>query len=123
MLIRTLTAISVAALCSIALAAGNHDHSPKHGGMVVEVRDFDIELIASSAKLTVFVRDHGKPVDLTKASGKVSLLNGTQKQDIELKPSKENLEATGTFDWTSGSKAVVQIKLGSQSLTARFAAK
>ena len=61
------------ALAGSAFAAGDkhnhaHEHKPLHGGVVVEVKDIDYELVASPTALRLYVRDHGKPVDMSKAA-------------------------------------------------------
>lgn len=109
-------------------AADNHDHGhehkPLHGGLVVEVKDMDYELVAKSDMLQLHLRDHGKPVDIAKASAKVTLLNGTDKQEIELKPLNSQLEANGSFKVAKGTKILVLVTLpGKPAATVRFALK
>lgn len=57
-----------------------HEHKPLHGGIVTEVKGMDYEFVAKPEVLQLHVRDHGKPVDVSKASAKVTLLAGTEKQ-------------------------------------------
>lgn len=76
-------AVIALALASAAHAGGAHDHSPKHGGVVTEAKDMDYELVAKPAAIQLHLRDHGKPVDVSKASAKLTLLSGTEKQEVE----------------------------------------
>ena len=87
--------------------AGPNDahHKPMHGGVVNTVKDIDYELVASPTPLRLYVRDHGKAVDVSKASAKLTLLTGAEKQEVDLRPSGEKLEATGSFKVISGTKA------------------
>jgi hypothetical protein len=117
------------AFAGSALAAGGkhdhaHEHKPLHGGVVVEVKDMDYELVAKPAAIQLHLRDHGKPADVSKASAKLTLLNGTEKQEVELKPAGDKLEATGTFKVSPGTKVVaVLTNNGKPAGTARFALK
>ena len=61
------------------------EHKPMHGGVLVTIKDIDYELVANPTTLRLHVRDHGKPVDVSKATAKLTLLSGTEKQEVELK--------------------------------------
>ena len=109
------------------LAADKHkhidDHKPMHGGIVVEGKVMDYELVAKPDSLELYLRDHGKPMDVSKASAKITLLAGTEKQDIELKPSGNRLEAKGQFKISAGTKAVAQINIAGKMSSVRFTMK
>jgi hypothetical protein len=102
---------------------GDASHKPMQGGVVVTVKDIDYELVASATALRLYVRDHGKAVDVSKATAKLTLLTGSEKQELELKPSGDKLEATGTFKVTAGTKVVAVISFGAKQATARFVIK
>jgi hypothetical protein len=111
-----------------AFAAGNHDHAHDHealhGGVVVEVKDVDLELVAKPELIQLHLRDHGKPVDVAGGSAKLTLLSGTDKQEVELKPAGDKLEARGSFKIGAGTKLVAVVTLpGKPSTTARFTLK
>jgi hypothetical protein len=110
-------------LASTAHASGAHDHSPKHGGVVTEVKDMDYELVAKSSVVQLYLRDHGKKVDVSKATAKVTLLTGAEKQEVELKPAGDKLEATGSFKVGPGTKAVAVVTVAGKPSTARFTLK
>lgn len=118
-----LIASAAVALALPVYAADKHDHSPKHGGVVVEVKDLDFELVAKQDVIQLHISDHGKPIDYSKVTAKVTLLVGTQKQDIELKPVGGKLEAKGSYKVGPGTKAVAQVTINGKSSTARFALK
>jgi hypothetical protein len=127
--IPTLLAAVAIALAGSAVAAGDkpghaHEHKPLHGGVVVEVKDIDYELVAKPTVIQLYLRDHGKPSDLAKASAKLTLLSGTEKQEVELKPVGDKLEATGSFKVAAGTKAVALVTIaGKPAGTARFVLK
>lgn len=112
------------ALAGSAFAAGDkHDHKPLHGGVVVEVKDMDYELVAKPTVIQLHLRDHGKTADLSKATAKLTLLTGTERQEVELKPAGDKLEATGSFKVGPGTKAVAVVTVAGKPATARFTLK
>ena len=117
------------ALAGSAFAAGDkhnhaHEHKPLHGGVVVEVKDIDYELVAKPTTIQLHLRDHGKPADVSKASAKLTLLTGTEKQEVELNPAGDKLEASGTFKVGPGTKVVALVTIAGKSAgTVRFALK
>lgn len=120
MKLRSTLAAAALALTSTAWAAGSHDHEPMHGGIVVATRVADFELVAKPASVQLYLRDHGKPMDVSQAKGKLTLLSGAGKQEVELKPAGDKLEAIGSFRVGPGSKAVAVVTIGGKPATARF---
>jgi len=113
---------------SAAFAADGHDHGhehkPLHGGVVTEIKDMDYELVAKPDVMQLHLRDHGKAVDISKASAKMTLLAGAEKQEVELKPAGDKLEAVGAFKVAAGTKAIALVTLpGKPAATARFVLK
>jgi hypothetical protein len=51
------------------------------------------------------------------------LRSGAEKQEVELKPTGDKLEAKGSFKVTPGTKVVAQVNLASKAATARFVLK
>lgn len=116
------------ALAGSAVAAGGkhahaHEHKPLHGGVVVEARDVGYELVAKPTVIQLHLRDHGKAVDISQASAKVTLLTGIEKHEVVLKPAGDKLEATGSFKVGPGTKAVAVVTVAAKSATVRFALK
>lgn len=111
----------------LAGAAGDHDHGhehkPLHGGIVTEVKDMDFELVAKSDSIQLYLRDHGKPVDASKASAKITLLSGSQTQEVNLQADGNKLAAKGSFSISSGTKAVAQVNYAGKAINARFVLK
>jgi len=111
-------------LSGLAWAGPNKaDHKPLHGGVLTTVKDIDYELVATPTTLRLYVRDHGKAVDVSNASAKLTLLTGTEKQEVHLKPSGDKLEVSGTFNVGSGTKVVAALSIGTKQSIARFALK
>ena len=105
-----------------ALAAD--DHAPKHGGVVVETKAGDLELIAKADVIVIHVSDHGKPMKLTSASGKVTVFNGNEKAEAPLALVGGKLEAKGSFKVGAGAKVLAEVSLnGKPAVSARFTLK
>jgi hypothetical protein len=122
--IRLLTAAALSiALVDQVRAAEGHDEKPMHGGVVVVTHHLTLELVAKPNTLRIYVRDHGKAVNLAKSSAKLTILSGQEKQEIELNPATDYLEATGTFKVAASAKAVAVVTLNGRPLTARFVIK
>lgn len=109
-------------LPSAAMAHAEHGQ-PQFGGVVAEAGEAQFEIVGKDGKLVVHVTNHGAPLETAGASGKLSVLAGTSKQDIELKPAGGNrLEAVGSF--AAGAKLLLQVQLpGKKLLQARAVAR
>jgi hypothetical protein len=118
-------AAAALALAGTAQAQGQHDdHRPRHGGIVVETRALDFEIVAAPEVIRVYVGDHGKPVSLQGASGKVTLLNGSEKTEAPLAVAGDRFEARGPFKVARGTKGIATVTLaGRPAATARFELK
>lgn len=124
---KTFTGICVAASMLVsfggpALASG--DHAAKHGGIFVETRALDFEIVAKPEIIQVYLADHGKPVKLDGAKGKVMLLNGSEKTEVDLVIAGDRLEAKGPFKVQKGTKGIASVTLaGKPAAVARFQMK
>ncbi len=124
MTLRMLLISTSLALCNMAWAGpGDASHKPMHGGVLVTLKDIDYELVATPTSLRLYVRDHGKPVDVSKATAKLTLLTGTEKQEVELKPNGDRLETTGAFKVSAGTKVAAVISSDGKQSTARYVIK
>lgn len=115
------------AMSGIAFAADEHghDHKPLHGGIVAESGEMEFELVAKPDGITLHVRDNGKPASSKGATGKVTLLNGTEKTEAALAPAGDDkLEAKGSFKVGPGTKVVAAVNLaGKKPVNLRYAIK
>ncbi|MGA0571001.1 hypothetical protein ACO2Q9_09810 [Variovorax sp. VNK109] len=123
--IQMLGALTAAmALAGAAHAAGSHGHEPKRGGIVVETKSLDLEVVAKPDLIQIYAEDHGKAVDLAGAKAKVTLLNGTEKSEVELVPVGDKLEAKGTFKIAKGTKGIATVNVPKRAAsTGRFEVK
>ena len=119
--------LAVALLIATALplpAFAADDHAPKHGGIVVETKAGDLELVAKPELIVIHVSDHGKPMKLTSGSGKVTVFNGNDKTEAPLALVGDKLEAKGNFKVGAGTKVLAEVSLnGKPAASARFTLK
>ena len=119
-----IAAAAIATGFSGAAHAKKDDHTAKHGGIFVETKALDFEIVPKTDLIQVYVSDHGKPVKLEGAKGKVTLLNGSEKTEVDLAPAGDKLEAKGSFEVTKGTKGIAAVTLpGKPAATARFQVK
>ena len=110
------------ALALPAFAA--EDHAPKHGGIVVETKAGDLELVAKPELIVIHISDHGKPMKLSSASGKVTVFNGNDKTEAPLALVGDKLEAKGSFKLGAGTKVLADLAVnGKPAVAARFTLK
>ena len=116
-----------ALLCALSLptaALAHAEHGqPQFGGVVAEAGEAQFEIVGKDGKLVVHVTNHGAPLDTVGATGKLTVLSGTNKQDIQLKPAGGNrLEGAGSY--AAGAKLLLQVQLpGKKPLQARAVAQ
>lgn len=95
-----------------ALAGAGHDHGPKHGGVVREVKNIAYELVARPDSLSLHVSDHGKPVATQGATAEAVIYAGSEKMAVKLEPAGEGLlQAKGNFRVGVGVRVVVSATL------------
>ena len=100
------------------------DHAPKHGGVVVETKAGDLELVAKPELIVIHVSDHGKPMKLANGSGKVTVFNGKDKSEAPMALVGDQLEAKGSFKVGAGTKVLTEVSLnGKPAVSARFTLK
>ncbi|PTT78847.1 hypothetical protein DBR42_22635 [Pelomonas sp. HMWF004] len=119
------TALAATLLAATCLTAAAHgDAKAKHGGIVQMAADVVYELVPQPTGAALYVVDHDKPVDTAKMTGKLTVLNGTQKTEAALMPAGGNkLEATG-LTVATGAKVVASITSAEgKTATVRFSVK
>jgi len=120
----TIAALAIATVGPALAQKTAHDHVAQHGGVFVEGKEADYELVAKADAIQLYVSDHGKPLDVSKAAAKLTLLSGAEKQEVELKPVAGKLEAKGAYKVGPGTKVVAVVTNAGKTLgTARFTLK
>ena len=121
---KTLAAALLIASAITLPAFAADEHAPKHGGIVVETKAGDLELVAKPELIVIHVSDHGKPMKLTSGSGKVTIFNGNDKTEAPLALVGDKLAAKGSFKIGAGTKVLAEVSLnGKPPASARFTLK
>jgi len=119
--------LTLATIGAAALAFNASAHGPdkaQHGGVVQGGGDLSFELVAEPGGASIYVVDHGKPADVSKMSGKLTVLNGADKSEAELKPAAPNKLEAKDVKLASGAKAVATVTTATNKVvTVRFVAK
>lgn len=126
----TLFAAACLSLAASAFAAGQHGHEdpPQHGGIVAEAKEVSYELVATPNRLQLYLRDHGQAMDVSQASARLTLLSGSDQQEVTLTPEGNRLQAVGNFKLGAGTKVVARVTnagkpAGKPAGTVRFVIK
>jgi hypothetical protein len=122
---KALTMMLGAALAALSLNAAAHgDAKPMHGGVVQVVADVAYELVPQAQGVALYVVDHGKPVDASRMSGKLTVLTGTQKAEAPLQPAGGNKLEAANLVVGSGAKVVASLKAADgKTASVRFSVK
>ncbi|MFN9504987.1 MAG: hypothetical protein ACK57J_10595, partial [Rubrivivax sp.] len=81
------------------------------------------ELVSTPTGAAIYIDDHGKPMAPIGMTGKLTVLNGTQKSEAELVVSGEKLEAKGV-KLAPGAKVVAALTTSAKKvITVRFTLK
>lgn len=125
----SLRLLAASTLCAASLLAApaafaHGDAKPQHGGIVRSANDLSFELVADAEGASLYVIDHDKAFDTSGASGKLTVLNGAEKTEADLKPAGGNkLEAKGV-KLGKGAKAVAVLQTADKkAITVRFTVK
>ena len=104
---------TVLALASPAFAEGEHDHSGKHGGKVVESGHHHLEVVTKDGTIEIYVEgEDGKPEDVKDAKAKATILSEGKKEDVVLSPDTANaLKGTGSFKAVKGTTIVITLTM------------
>ena len=112
---RTNSMFTAAATCLALVFASpavfaHADHGKaQFGGVVAEAGEAQFEIVGKGGQVTVYATHHGSPVSTTGASGKLTVLAGTEKSEVVLKPAGENrLSGAGTIP--AAAKLLLQVQ-------------
>lgn len=124
-MIKQLLAVVAFSICAVTSNASlAHGEKAKHGGVLQVASDLAFELVPKGDVATIYVEDHGKPFATAGMTGKLTVLNGTEKSEAELKPAGDNrLEARGV-KLAKGAKAVASVTTAkNKTIGVRFVVK
>lgn len=115
-------AVAVGSVGTAALAHGGG--KAKHGGVVQVASDVAFELAQTPEGAALFLEDHGQPMPTQGATGKLTVLKGSEKSEAELVAAGDNKLVAKGMKLDSGAKAVAAVTLPSKKVvTVRFTVK
>ena len=120
--------ISVASLVisclSVNPALAHGDAKPQHGGILQVANDLSFELVAQADGATIYLMDHGKPMASKGITGKLTVLQGSNKIEADIKEAGDNTLRVLGVKLGKGDKLVAALSnIGGKSMTVRFAIK
>jgi hypothetical protein len=98
--------------------------APRHGGIVQVANDVNFELVVEADGATIYLVDHDEDMPSKGISGKLTVLNGAQKSEVDVKATEGNkLRATGV-KIDKGAKVVAVLNnVEGKTATVRFTIK
>ena len=115
--------LALSSLCTnTALAHGVA--KPLHGGIVQMVNDIGFELVAQPDGATIYLMDHDKPMASKGITGKLTVLQGSNKIEADIKEAGDNTLRIMGVKLGKGDKLVAALSnVGGKSMTVRFTIK
>ena len=109
---------------SINPAEAHGDAKPIHGGIVQKVNDVGFELVVQADGATIYLMDHGKPMASKGITGKLTVLQGSNKTEADIKEAGDNTLRVLGVKLGKGDKLVAALSnVGGKSMTVRFTLK
>ncbi|MEK7417696.1 MULTISPECIES: hypothetical protein [Delftia] len=111
-----------AATMNTALAHGAG--TPRHGGVVQVANDVNFELVAEADGAAIYLVDHDEPMPSQGISGKLTVLQGSQKSEADIKAVGDNKLSAKGVKIASGAKIVAVLNnVDGKAVTVRFSVK
>ena len=105
-----------------ALAHGAGE--PQHGGIVQVANDVNFELVVEADGATIYLVDHDEPMSSKGISGKLTVLQGAKKVEVDVKEAGDNkLRATGVKLGKGDKVVAVLNNVEGKTATVRFTVK
>ena len=109
---------------SINPAQAHGDAKPIHGGIVQKVNDVGFELVLQADGATIYLMDHGKPMASKGITGKLTVLQGSNKIEADIKEAGENTLRVLGVKLGKGDKLVAALSnVSGKNMTVRFQIK
>ena len=105
-------------------ALGHGEAKPQHGGIVQKVNDVSFELVVQADGAIIYLMDHGKPVTSKGITGKLTILQGSNKIEADIKEAGENTLRVLGVKLGKGDKLVAALSnVSGKNMTVRFQIK
>jgi len=112
------------ALLSLNPAMAHGGAKPTHGGIVQVANDVSFELVADADGVTIYLMDHGRPMASKGTTGKLTVLQGSNKTEAEIQEAGDNKLRAAGVKLVKGDKLVAVLNnVEGKSTTVRFTVK
>lgn len=120
-----ISAAGLAISClSMTPAQAHGEAKPQYGGIVQKANDLSFELVAQADGATIYLMDHGKPMASKGIAGKLTVLQGSNKVEADIKEAGDNTLRVMGVKLGKGDKLVASLgNVGGKSMTVRFTIK
>ena len=120
-----ISVVSLALSCLYINTALAHGVAkPLHGGIVQKVNDIGFELVAQPDGATIYLMDHDKPMASKGITGKLTVLQGSNKIEADIKEAGDNTLRVLGVKLGKGDKLVAALSnVGGKNTTVRFTIK
>ena len=109
---KQLLAGAVMLMFTLPVMAQSHDHSAKHGGIIVESGHHHLEVELKDGTIEVHVTgEDGGAEDIAGAKASATILSGGKTETITLTADGEALKGTGSFTAGKGTVAVITLSM------------
>jgi hypothetical protein len=109
---------------SMTCARAHGSGQPRHGGIVQVANHINFELVVEANAATLYLVEHDTPMPTQGISGKMTVLSGQEKTEVDIKPIDGNkLQATGVKIGRGAKVVAVLNNVGGKTTTVRFAVK
>jgi hypothetical protein len=104
----------------VSTAAQPHGSEPKRGGVVQAASELSFELVPTADGAVIYVEDHGQLISPAGMTGKLTVLNGSERSEAQIVPAGDKLEAKGV-KLGKGAKVVAALSSPTKkAITVRF---
>ena len=115
--------LALSCLC-VHTAVAHGVAKPLHGGVVQQVNDIGFELVAQPDGATIYLMDHDKPMASKGITGKLTVLQGSNKIEADIKEAGDNTLRVLGVKLGKGDKLVAALSnVGGKNMTVRFTIK
>ena len=127
-MMKTKHAIQIALLALSAVtmnaAMAHGAGKPRHGGVVQVANDVNFELVVEADGATIYLVDHDEPMPSQGISGKLTVLQGSQKSETDIQAAGGNKLSAKGVKIASGAKIVAVLNnVEGKTATVRFSVK
>lgn len=104
-------------------ARAHGPHQARYGGVVQTASDLSFELVAGRDETSVHLIDHDEPMDASGITGRLTILAGKERTEVELKPAGGNRMVAATVLPADARVVATLVLPGGKPVTVRFGLK